>query len=149
MDGSNPVQLITGLDNPSGLAIDLSSQRLFWGNCGANTIQSSHLNGTDVQRVLGFNSDTYTCIRGIAIHGDKLFWGTSAWFDPQPSSYSFQTSNKFGQDLRMLCNGTSEIRRLTVAAPNPVQTRRNHCKELVGCTRGICVLNKKSFSCIP
>ena len=137
MDGSNVKEIISGLISPAGIAVDFDSRRIFWVEWSGARIQSSNLDGTDVQLVLQLSRNTYPW--GIAVTGQRLFWGGN--------SGSLQSSNKSGQDIRTLDNGTSSILHLTLAAPNPVHTRLNHC-EKQACSDGICVLTSNSFRCV-
>ena len=138
MDGSNLVKIVKDLGAPAGIAVDLGALHLFWVDHNTNTVQSSYLNGTSVQLVaqLRYVDKPW----GVAVDGDRLFWGNYA-------SKSIQTSDRTGQDVRTLYNGTHFIQHLTLGARNPAQTRQNHCEGQT-CS-GICVLTAKSFRCIP
>ena len=135
MDGTNLVEIVPHLGHPTGIAIDYDSSRLYWVDCSTNKVQSSNLEGTDVELV----AQSEGCPWGIAVNSGSIFWGTY-------TSKSLQTSDKAGQDVRTLFDGTHGIQHLTVAAPSPVQTRKNHCEGQI-CS-GICVLTADSFSCI-
>ena len=138
MDGSNVAEIVSGVEEPGDITIDFDSSRLFWVTRDTNKVQSSNLDGTDVQLVVQLSSGTEPW--GIAITDDRLFWGN--W-----GSESLQSSDKTGQDIETTYNGTHSIYSLTVAYPNPIQTRRNHCEGQL-CSSGICVLNKNSFRCV-
>ena len=140
MDGTNAAQIVTGLDLPAGIVIDFISYRLFWADYGTNKIQSSNLDGTDIQLVAQLSSSPYTGPWGIAVTDEQLFWGNY-------NAKSIQRSGKMGQDVQTLYNGTNSFNNLVVASSIPVQTRPNHC-EGQKWSGGICVLNKYSFRCI-
>ena len=138
MDGTNVVKIVSSLDCPFGIAIDFASQRLFWTDFNENKVHSSNLDGTDVQLVVQLSSGTKPL--GIAVTEDRLFWGNYG-------SKSLQSCEKTGQDIKTLRNGTGAINHLTVATPNPVQTRPNHC-EGQACPSGMCVLSKDLLRCV-
>ena len=140
MDGTNVVEIVTGLTYPGGILIDTlnSQRRLFWVDLGTNKVQSSKLDGTDTQTVVELTGDPQPW--GLAANNDRLFWGNF-------NSSSFQTSDKYGQNVETLYYGIHGINHLTAVTPNPVQTRLNHC-EGQSCS-GVCVLNTNSFRCLP
>lgn len=58
MDGTNKQALIQrGVEWPSGLAIDLPTQRLFWADFRTGTIETALLTGKDRQVVKRFQID--------------------------------------------------------------------------------------------
>ncbi len=77
MDGTNQIEIVTGLDNPAGLAIDLTNDKLYWGDWGDDLISRADLDGSNVEIVI--NTDISTP-KSIAIDqkGAKLYWTDSA-----------------------------------------------------------------------
>ena len=138
MDGTNPSEIVTGLIYPAGIAIDYDSRRLFWTEALTDLVQSSNLDGTDVQLVKQLNDDTWPW--GIAVKDGRLFLA-------QYSSGSVESSDMSGQDVEVLYNGSNHIQNLELATPNPVQTRKNPCENQT-CSGKICVLNRDSFRCL-
>ena len=138
MDGSNLVQIISGLSSPAQMVVDFDSQRLFWVYFSADKVQSSNLDGTDVQLVLQLRSDSYPW--GIVVYNGRLFWGNAG-----PNS--LQSSDKAGQDVQTHYTGSYDIRQLALVNSRTVQSRRNDC-EGANCSGGICVLTRNSFRCI-
>ena len=73
LDGSNVETLITtGLSEPSGIALDVGSGKMYWTNEITNKIQRANLNGSNVE-------DLVTGLRspfGIAldVDNDKMYW---------------------------------------------------------------------------
>ena len=111
MDGGNAVEIVSGLSHPIGIAIDFDSQRLFWVDYNANNVQLSNMDATDVQLLVQLSSLPKTGPWGIAITEDRLFWGNEG-------SKTLQRSDKAGQDIVTLYNGTQWIHQLVVAIPN-------------------------------
>ena len=140
MDGSNPEEFITGLNLPNALAIDFVSRRLFWTDYGTNQIKSSDLNGSDVQLVIQLKGENRRPT-GIQVNDGHLVWSSDS-----DLSMLLRSSDEAGHDVRTLYK-TDLIHGMTIAKPNPVQTRRNDC-EGQKCSPGICVLNRNSFRCI-
>ena len=140
MDGSNVVEIHSGLSWASGIAIDFESLRLFWTDWDRDQVRTSNLDGTDAQPFVQLERDQIPW--GIAITSDRVFWGKGF-----ADSESLQSSDKTGQDIKTLYNGTHAIRALTVATPNPAQARPNHCEGQT-CSAGICVLSRDSFRCV-
>lgn len=138
MDGSNAIELLGRLVSPGGIAVDLKSSRLFWTDTLLGKVQSSNLDGTDIQLItwagLGYGP------WGIALPADRIVWGN--WLEG-----SLQCSTKSGQNKETLYNGTHPIQHLTLGTPDPPQTRQNHC-EGQSCDT-ICVLTSTSFRCLP
>jgi low density lipoprotein receptor-related protein 5/6 len=53
LDGSNVTDLITGLNNPRGIALNLSVGLIYWTNLGNGTIQSANLaDGSNIQTLV-------------------------------------------------------------------------------------------------
>ena len=144
MDGSDPVQVVTGLGNPVGITIDYDASRMFWTEHTGNKICSSNLDGTDVRPIVPLPSGTVPW--GIAVHNDQIYWGNR-------NTSSLQRSSKSGQDVRTVFTGSSPIQPLMTSGGNFPTTRRNQC-EGHSCAN-ICVIKTSrwwplsSSSCIP
>ena len=138
MDGTNAVEIVSGVVWPESIAIDFDSQRLFWTDEFVDKIQSSNLDGTDVQLVLQLSSAAGPS--GIVVTDERIFWGNSI-------TKSLQSSDKAGHDIVTLYDGGYSIRHLAIAPQNLVQTRPNHCEKQM-CSGGVCVLNRNSFRCV-
>ena len=91
LDGSNPVVVVGGLLDPYGIAIDFRAQRLYWADEDRQKIQSSSINGSDVQTVLELTigSDPF----GIVVLEDRIYFSTF-------TSRKLQSINKSGGDLQ-------------------------------------------------
>ena len=93
MDGSNPVVITGGLAYPGGILVDHASALLFWADHDTNRIQSSGLDGRNVQTLVQMANKTGPW--GIGLHNGRLFWGN--W-----QAKSLQSSDKSGQDVHTL-----------------------------------------------
>ena len=111
LDGSNLVKIISGIKSPRGITIDFGSLRLFWADYSDNKIYSSNLDGTDVRLVVQLSSGAGPW--GIEVTDEKLVWGMK-------DRWAIQSSDKTGQGIKNLYNGTNPIYHLTIATPNPV-----------------------------
>ncbi|MFC1980245.1 hypothetical protein ACFLVS_05310 [Chloroflexota bacterium] len=70
LDGSNVDDLVTGLGNPRGIALDIAGGKMYWTDSGTNKIQRADLNGSNVEDlVTGLSA-------GIALDvaGGKMYW---------------------------------------------------------------------------
>ena len=72
-DSSGVEDLVTGLRNPLGLALDASAGKLYWSDYGTDKIQRSNLNGTEVGDLVtsGLRSPLGLALDGVA---GKLYW---------------------------------------------------------------------------
>ena len=72
LDGSQVQDLVTGLDFPDGLALDVSGDKIYWTDRGTDKIQRANLDGSQVQDlVTGLDEPI-----GLAldVYGDKIYW---------------------------------------------------------------------------
>ena len=75
LDGSGVEDLVTtGLDYPSGLALDVSGGKLYWTDAGTDKIQRSNLDGSGVEDLV---TTGLVGPGGLAldVSGGKLYWG--------------------------------------------------------------------------
>ena len=74
LDGSNPVELVTGLDAPADIVVDALGGKLYWAD---NTrLQRSNLDGSDVEDVV----TGISFARGIAVDSaaEHVYWTETA-----------------------------------------------------------------------
>lgn len=73
LDGSNIEDLITGLSEPSGIALDQTSNKMYWTEAGTGKIQRANLDGNDIEDLItaGLSEP-----RGIALDtaNGKMYW---------------------------------------------------------------------------
>jgi hypothetical protein len=101
LDGSSPENLVTGLVQPAGIALDPSHGKVYWTELdrksdGMGSIQRANLDGSSVETILTGIDEA----NGLAldpIHG-KLYW-------PELTTHSIQTSNLDGSDLHNVLTG--------------------------------------------
>ena len=48
MDGTNSVEIVSGLSGPRGIAVDCESSRLFWTDIFEGSVKSNGLDGSNV-----------------------------------------------------------------------------------------------------
>ena len=73
MDGSQRKPLITKeIRQPSGLALDQSTGKLFWGDCYHGTIESANIDGSNRTTVVK-GPDVFHPF-GVAVHGEFVYW---------------------------------------------------------------------------
>ena len=144
MDGTNAVEIVSrslsGLSDPMGVAIDHWSLKLYWADFDIAKIQSSTLDGQDVQTIVDLPSGIP--LLGLAMDEDLIYF--SDW---DMRSSTLMSCNKTGGDMRILCNSSAPIQQPTVVtAVPPPTTRSNDCAGQ-SCS-GICVLMPASFRCL-
>ena len=73
LDGSGVEDLVTGLRNPSGLALDVAAGKLYWSDGGTDKIQRSNLNGSEVEDLVttGLRHPSGLALDAAA---GKLYW---------------------------------------------------------------------------
>ena len=72
LDGSNVRDLVTGLETPYGIALDVSGGKMYWTDRGADKIQCANLDGSNVRDLITELEDPY----GIAldVSNSKMYW---------------------------------------------------------------------------
>ena len=75
LNGSNVEDLISGLNNPFGIALDVGGGKMYWTDYGTNKIQRADLDGSNVEDLISGLSRPY----GIAldVRGGKMYWTDS------------------------------------------------------------------------
>ena len=72
LDGSNIEDLVTDLDEPRGIALDVSGGKMYWTDTGTDKIQRANLDGSNIQDlVTGLGGPS-----GIAldVSAGKMYW---------------------------------------------------------------------------
>ena len=134
MDGSNRVELFTGLNNPRGIHIDLQESRLYWTVAGDAKIDSSNLDGEDRRTVVQLWP------QGIAVLDGYIFWSDNY-------AGKLQRSSKSGSDVSTLLDASVDMKHITVLFdPNLPIGRVNHCEDKSCST--VCVLTTSSYRCL-
>ena len=72
-DGTNSVQIVSGLINPVGITMDYKSSKLFWVEHALGQVQSSRLDGTDV--VTQAQLAVYK-LSGIAVDATRVYFSS-------------------------------------------------------------------------
>ena len=129
MDGSHQVPLVTGLNSPNRITIHFQNSRLYW-TCGEDEIQSSSMQGTDVQTVVRHPGGSHTW--GIGVSSDRIYWTDF-------TTMKIGSCTKTGQDVQILHTGTCHLGSLAIVPRWNLPTNRtNHCKNRA-CSK-VCVL---------
>ena len=137
MDGSNSVQIVTGLETPIGITIDFENSRLYW--MVVEKMQSSNMQGKDIRTIIQFPTRTNTW--GVAMLHGRIY--STSW-----TSRTFSRCTETGQDLRLLYNGTENTYGVAVIPRLNLPTNRmNDCADQ-NCP-GVCVLSPTSSTCLP
>ena len=94
LDGSQIEDLITtGLDSPSGLALDVAGGKMYWMDAGTDKIQRANLDGSQIENLVttGLSSP-----RSLALDltGGKMYWTDESW-----STRKIQRANLDGSQV--------------------------------------------------
>ncbi len=97
LDGSQIENLVTtGLDYPSGLALDVAGGKMYWMDAGTDKIQRANLDGSQIENLVttGLSSP-----RSLALDlaGGKMYWTDESW-----SSSKIQRANLDGSQIENL-----------------------------------------------
>ena len=147
MDGSNPAQIVSGLDHAYGIAVDLKEWRVYWAahEWGGDDcqLQSSDLQGGNIKNIVvrtNWNRAA-ACGIGIGFLGDRLC-----------VSYhngTLESFTKSGQDPQVLYEGYKNLQFLaTVPTLSPTLSRRTNDCQNVYCLN-LCVLTPIPSKCLP
>lgn len=119
MDGRNSIAIVKeGLGWPKDLAIDYSTQSLYWINSLKNSIGSVRFDGTNRKNLIQME-DTH--LRSLAIFNGRLYW--SSWFTKKISSMNLASS----PDERILTNASDLIYNMEIYHPSLKSRFMNPC----------------------
>ncbi|XP_068993611.1 low-density lipoprotein receptor-related protein 4 isoform X1 [Neodiprion pinetum] len=140
MDGSGRVVLVTeSISWPNGLAIDYTSDRLFWADAKHHIIESAHLDGTDRKKVIrkGVNHPF-----GITIFEDYVYW--TDWHFKSISS-----ANKGnGAGFKTIHSGLHFPMDVHSYHPQRQPEYKNRCGDNNGNCSHMCLPNSTGYSCV-
>ena len=138
LDGSDRTVIVKRLKCPGGITIDRNFSKLFWTDYFAHLIQSSDLNGENVQTIATLRDGPEPW--GIAAYNDRVFWGND-------KARTVQGADKTGGDIQTIYTAPSSVTHLTwVTKDVPQFSHQNDCDGL-GCPN-ICVLTPTSARCM-
>ena len=98
LDGSDVQDLVTGLDDPNGLALDVAGGKMYWTDQGTDKIQRANLDGSNIQDLVTGGSRLYGLALDVA--GGKMYW-TDVGVD------KIQRANLDGSNIQDLVTGGS------------------------------------------
>ena len=78
LDGTNLELLVTGLVNPSGIALDVAGGKIYWTDIGAGKIQRANLDGSAVEDILTVGAVFAPLAVALDVNGNKIYW-TEIW----------------------------------------------------------------------
>ena len=95
-DGSNIQDLVTGLNNPDGIALDVDEGKIYWADLNAHKIQRANLDGSNIETLIAHGTHGITP-NGIALDadGDKIYWA-------DPVNDKIQRANLDGSNIETL-----------------------------------------------
>ena len=110
LDGSNAEDLVTGLDELVGIALDVAGGKMYWADWGTNMIQCADLNGSNVEDLVTGSASPFDVALDIA--GGKMYW-TDLGRD------KIQRSNLDGSNIQNLLTGLDAPRGIALDVSSP------------------------------
>ena len=92
LDGSNVEDIVTGLDDLIGIALDVSGSKMYWVDFGTQKIQRANFNGTNVEDIGGGGVSSIT----LDVTGGKIYWTT------RTSASTIRRANLDGSNVKDL-----------------------------------------------
>ena len=105
-DGSAVQTVVSGLEEPRGMALDLINQRMYWADPGSHAIQSADINGgAPVQSVVA--TDDGAAGVALDVPNGKMYWTDSNGFQINHGGLSGQIrqANLDGSNPQTLVSG--------------------------------------------
>ena len=115
LNGTDPREIVSGLQSPGGIVIDHSSSKLFWTDHFANRIQSSDLDGGNVTTIAKLEDGAGPW--GIALYDSKLFWSNY-------KAMTLQTAEKSGEHIQMVHTAVTSMTHLILVSSDVPKTYR-------------------------
>ena len=135
MDGTHGIEIVRGLNLPRGIAIDYSSSRLIWADQNTYKVQSSNLDGSNLQTVETFSTDMPPY--GVTLTHENIYVGELE---------SLQVISKYNYSTTAFWSTYRRRKHLaSTSVANLPRTRRNDCEGQI-CS-GVCVLTQTSYRC--
>ena len=108
LDGSNVEDLVTGLNEPIGLALDAMGRKMYWTDKGTDKIHRANLDGSQVEDLVAGLREP----RRVALDpaGGKMYWADA-------TTDKIQRANLDGTDIEDLVTGLVEPRGLALDIP--------------------------------
>ena len=104
-NGTAVEDLVTGLDAPRGLAVDLTGGKMYWTDLGAvrgmGSIQRANLDGTDVEVLVPGVAGPYGGL-ALDVAGNKIYWTN---IDLTSLENSIQHANLDGSNVEDIVTG--------------------------------------------
>lgn len=143
MDGKNKFNLVdSAIQWPTGITIDYPSQRLYWADPKAKTIESINMNGKD--RFLVYHTDDNAAKPyKLEVFEDKLYFTTYR-------TNNILSVNKFGMsDVGVLANRLNRASDILILQENK-QARNvsNSCKDQPCHQSALCINLPSSYTCL-
>jgi hypothetical protein len=100
LDGTNVELLVTGLDSPSGITLDVAGGKMYWTDIGTGKIQRANLDGSNVEDLLTI---------GVVFTPVEIVLDTVAnemyWTESSPADFMIQRADLDGSNVELLVTG--------------------------------------------
>ena len=108
LDGSNVEDLVTGLNEPIGLTLDVMGGKMYWTDKGTDKIHRANLDGSQVEDLVAGLREPRRVALDLA--GGKMYWADA-------TTDKIQRANLEGTDIEDLVTGLVEPRGLALDIP--------------------------------
>ncbi|KAL3266298.1 hypothetical protein HHI36_010478 [Cryptolaemus montrouzieri] len=140
MDGRNRKRIITeSIFWPNGLALDYTTDRIYWADAKHNIIESSLIDGSDRRKVV---SKGLPHPFAITIFEDLIYW--TDWHTKSISS----ASKLSGVGFRTIHSKLYYPMDIHSYHPQRQPTYKNHCGKKNGGCAHMCLPNRQSYACV-
>jgi cysteine-rich repeat protein len=92
LDGDEPVEIVSGLNKPRGIAVDPVGRKIYWTDDGSDLIQRAELDGTQVTNLISANNPIRVEVDPI---GGKIYWA-------ETSPGKFRRANLDGSNIELI-----------------------------------------------
>ena len=100
-NGTDVEDLVTGLDFPRGLAVDVTGGKMYWTDVGTGKIQRATLDGSNVQDLVTGLAGPFGGL-ALDVAGNKMYWTN---IDIRAAEGSIQRANLDGSNIEDLLTG--------------------------------------------
>ena len=104
LDGTNVQDIVTGLDEPIGIALDVAGGKIYWTDEGTHKIQRANLDGTNVQDIV-VTGLVYPSGIALDVAGGKIYWAYSPRYYADIGTGKIQQANLNGTDIQDIVIG--------------------------------------------
>ncbi len=77
LDGSNVEDILTELEWPNDIALDIHNLKMYWTDLGSNNILRSNLDGSNIEEILDAEDENKPHSIALDTDENKIYWGNN------------------------------------------------------------------------